>query len=265
MSPRWAPSSRPRTLLVRGLFLAACWATLFCSKGTQVHQGSLIFRNVRVFDGAQVLAARTVLVENGRIAAIGNDGPAPAGTIVIDGSGQTLLPGLIDAHTHGPSQASLQQAAALGVTTQLDMYSDPPSVRAAKEFARSADSQAADLFAAGWGVTAPGGHGTEYGAPVPTVTGPGEAQAFVDAQIAQGADYIKVIYEDGSATGTPFTSISRQTLEAAIQAAHTRQRLAVAHISSADAAHDAAEAGADGLGVIRGGLGMNGKSARERL
>src|SRR2546425_5428900 len=53
----------------------------------------------------------------------------------------------------------------------------------------------ADLRSAGTAITAPGGHCTEYGIPIPTITAPEEAQSFVDARIAEGSDYIKIIYE----------------------------------------------------------------------
>ena len=42
----------------------------------------------------------TVLIEGGRIAAIGKDVDIPKGTEVYDASGKTVMPGLIDAHCH---------------------------------------------------------------------------------------------------------------------------------------------------------------------
>ena len=54
---------------------------------------------------------------------------------------------------------------------------------------------------AGTLATAPGGHGTEYGMAIPTIAAPAEAQAFVDARIAEGSDYIKIVYDDGHAYG----------------------------------------------------------------
>src|SRR6476619_2791779 len=45
-------------------------------------------------------ANQTILVENGRITAIGAALPAPANAQVIDLSKLTVLPGLVDAHNH---------------------------------------------------------------------------------------------------------------------------------------------------------------------
>jgi imidazolonepropionase-like amidohydrolase len=60
-----------------------------------------LFRNVRVFDGtsAQLSGPTDVLVRGNKIAAIGVTAPSSAAT-VINGNGRTLMPGLIDAHTH---------------------------------------------------------------------------------------------------------------------------------------------------------------------
>ena len=55
-----------------------------------------VIRNVRVFDGMRVLSNTNVLVIDGRIAAVGAKFDAPKDFPAIDGSGKTLLPGLID-------------------------------------------------------------------------------------------------------------------------------------------------------------------------
>ena len=44
--------------------------------------------------------ANSVLVRNGRVAAVGNDLQAPAGAEVIDLQGHTMIPGLMDSHVH---------------------------------------------------------------------------------------------------------------------------------------------------------------------
>jgi len=63
----------------------------------------VVFTNVRVFDGtADTLSApTTVVVRENVIAAIGPDAAAASTeATVIDGTGQTLMPGLIDNHVH---------------------------------------------------------------------------------------------------------------------------------------------------------------------
>ena len=63
----------------------------------------VVFTDVRVFDGtADTLSAPTTVVVRGNvIAAIGPDAaPTSAEVTVIDGTGQTLMPGLIDNHVH---------------------------------------------------------------------------------------------------------------------------------------------------------------------
>ena len=123
-----------------------------------------VIRNVRIFDGQQVVPETEILVEDGVIAAVGQAGELPTAATEIDGSGQTLLPGLIDSHTHMPIEPFMRQAVVFGVTTQLDMHGDPEVVAAAKAFlGTEAGGQVADLFAATVGVTVPGGHGTQFG------------------------------------------------------------------------------------------------------
>jgi imidazolonepropionase-like amidohydrolase len=84
-------------------------------------------------------------------------------------------------------------------------------------------------------------------ADIPTITSAAEAQTVVDARIAEGSDYIKIVYDDGRTFGHPIPSIDRPTLRALVAATHARGRLAVVHIGSLEEARDALEAGADGL------------------
>lgn len=63
----------------------------------------VIFTNVRIFDGMSdsLSAPSNVRVSGNLIAEVSQDGiEAPEGAQVIDGEGGTLMPGLIDAHTH---------------------------------------------------------------------------------------------------------------------------------------------------------------------
>jgi len=215
--------------------------------------GTFAIRDVRVFDGERVLGKATVIVRDGRIAAVGADVKIPADVPVVSGEGRTLLPGLIDSHVHTFGNA-LQRALASGVTTVLDMFTDQGQAARwrAEQRAGGGTPGRADLLSAGTLVTAPKGHGTQFGLPIPTITSPTEAEAFVDARIAEGSDYIKIVYEEGDAYGLSLPSISGATLGAAIAAAKARKKLAVVHVGSRRAADAAVAAGASGLVHIFG-------------
>ena len=211
---------------------------------------TFVVRHARVFDGETFLPATDVSVQNGVITAIGNNLKVAAGTKEIAATGDTLLPGLIDSHTHTWANA-LQQALIFGVTTELDMFSDPKfDANVRKREAAGQNLDAADLRSSGTLVTVAKGHGTEYGIPIPVLASAGDAQSFVDARIAEGSDYIKIIYDDGSAYGGSIPTLKKDELAAVITAAHNRKKMAVVHIGSQDGARDAIAAGADGLAHI---------------
>lgn len=211
----------------------------------------LAIQRVRVFDGKSVIGSATVEIKAGKITRITENLHVTDATVRVDGSGMTLLPGLIDAHTHIQSPDALRQALAFGVTTELDMFTLPSLLRPLRKLADGRDGAAlADFRSAGILATAPGGHGTEYGFPIPTITAPDQARAFVDARIAEGSDYIKIVFDDGSALAHPTPTLSAETLKALITAAHAQGRRAVVHVSSLREATTAVEAGADGLAHV---------------
>ncbi len=207
-----------------------------------------MLKRVRVFDGSQVVPATTVVVKDGLITQVGPGVEAPAGATIISGDGKTLLPGLIDGHTHAYAAEQLRQAVVFGVTTELDMFTDQAfAARMRSEQAAGNAFDRADLFSSSTLVTAPGGHGTEYGLKIPTITKPEDAEAFVAARVAEGSDYIKLIYDDGHELGISFPTLSRQTLAAVIKATHARKKLAVVHVHALENAREALAEGADGL------------------
>ncbi len=208
-----------------------------------------VIRNARVFDGERVLPVATVVIgAEGTIAYVGPDLAPPPSATIVDGAGRTLMPGLIDAHTHTWEVSDLRQALLFGVTTELDMMGDPALLRQVREaHARGELPDVADYFGAGDPVTVPGGHGTEYGIPIPTLGPNDDAYAFVAARIAEGSDYIKIMHEDGATFGETVPTLSRAQLAASVAATHSLGRIAVVHVSGRDAARDAIDAGADGL------------------
>ncbi len=213
-------------------------------------QADFAIRNVRVFNGKSVVPNTTVLVYRGRITQIGEDLKPPAGAELVDGSGKTLIPGLIDCHTHAFAASQLETAAVFGVTTELDMAGNPGFASEMRSQQASGEAVGrADLFSAGTPVTARGGHPTQipWFSAIPTLNSPDQALDFIAARVAEGSDYIKIIYDDGRVYGLKFPTISPDILERAVQAAHRHKMLAVAHIATREDARTAISAGVDGL------------------
>lgn len=205
-------------------------------------------RAVRLFDGRDVTSDVTVLVVDGRVAAVGPEIEVAPGVPVVDGRGRTLLPGMVDAHVHTFDPSMLVQALAFGVTLQLDMFTQPGLLAAwRREQEGGSAGGRSDILGGGYLATAPGGHGTQYGFPVPTLSAPEEAGPWVAARAAEGAAFIKIVLEDGSAHGLSRPTLDQAILEALVVAAHDEGLLAVVHVSTLADATRALEAGADGL------------------
>src|SRR2546422_266654 len=234
---------------MRALTAAALAAGFFLSplfRPAPQREVVLAFRNVDVFDGSRMIRRTTVLVRGGMIRAVGPDIAIPPSAQIIDGAGKTLLPGFFDAHTHlGETYGEqfLKDALDFGVTTELEMWGSRPSLAIRK--VAGGDTETADLRTAGVGVTVPKGHPTQMGgSSFPTLSPGDDVQAFVDARIAEGSDYIKIMYEHA------FPTVTKQQIEDVVAAAHRRNRLVVIHITSQSDARDAIEAGVDGLAHI---------------
>lgn len=206
-------------------------------------------RDVRVFDGERFIERTTVLVRDGRIAGMGEDIDVPEGMDVVSGNGRTLLPGFIDGHVHTWGDAR-RDALRFGVTTVVDLFSDPAQLAGARaERSEGTQHAQADMWGAGTLATAPGGHGTQYVMDIPTLSGPGDADAWVEARQAEGSDFIKIVREDlhvySSQSHLP--SLDASTAAAVIAAAKLRGLRAVVHASAQEAARESLRDGADGL------------------
>jgi imidazolonepropionase-like amidohydrolase len=238
----------PRLLTAAALAAGLALIGFALRPGPRADAAAVIaIRDVRVFDGERVLPRATVLVSGALIQAAGPDVAVPKDATVIEGASRTLLPGLIDSHTHVWGDA-LRRALDFGITTELDMFMDHGlAAQLRREQAEGRAAARADLRSAGTLVTAPGGHGTEYGVAIPTLERPGDADAFVAARLAEGSDYVKAVFDDGAAYGRPWPTLGFATLQEVVAAAHRRRRLAVVHVGSARGAEQALESGADGL------------------
>ena len=184
----------------------------------------MLIRNVRVFDGERSCRRRRTCSSptggsRGRAAVSGTRG---AGT--IDGTGKTLLPGLIDGHTHtwGTRWRARSSSASPPSSTCSPTPHRRPDARGAGEAGRPRTGPTSARPA----LSPPrrSGHGTEYGMTIPTLTKPEEAQAWVDARIAEGSDYIKIVSRTAPPTACKIPTLDRATIAAVVDAAHERRQ-----------------------------------------
>lgn len=158
-------TTRSRTTLVRGglvaaamgLSLAACqpggeeqgeFVSInkdpFPSTYTPLESGVTFITNATVLDGkGGRIDGGSVLVEGGKITAVGADLQAPAGATVIDANGRWVTPGIIDVHSHlgvypSPGVSSHSDGNEVGEPVTADVWvehsnwpQDPGFIRAA--------------------------------------------------------------------------------------------------------------------------------------
>ena len=128
-------------------------------------EGRIAIVNARLItmageDNMEIVHRGTVVVDGDRIAAVGPSRQVgvPAGATVIDASGLTVMPGLIDVHWHGPQGSQeivpqqnpeLYATLAFGVTTAHDPSTDTSTFFAASEMRRAGEIVGPRLFATG--------------------------------------------------------------------------------------------------------------------
>ncbi len=252
---------------------------------------SLLIRDVRIFAGdGKVIESGAVLIRNGKITEV-YEGKAPdpkeLKADAIEGSGKTLLPGLIDVHTHlaspggmieKPQEYQIEKAVLRALSaylyagvTAIRSAGDPLDMVKLKHTRAAIDSGerlGAELFLCGPMFTTAGGHGTESLRQMPESLRataeqqmlrlpktPDEARRMVGDLKKDGVDGIKAILEAGQAK-VLFNRLDTTLLGAIVEQAH-RDGLPVAvHTGDAADVRDALAAGAD---AIEHG------SARERI
>ena len=221
---------------------------------------SFLVVNARVFDGERLLEKTDVAVEGGTISAVGRNLTRSERLAVIDGANTTIMPGLIDAHTHVASVADPRQALTFGVTTLLDMgAANVPQqqvfdVRAA---ARTATDMA-EVFSAGFIASSR----RPAGSTRPLVTSVDEAVRFADARHADGADYLKLQLNGVRSATLGDPNMSEAIANALVARAHANGMKAIAHVETLDDVEVALAAGVDGLAHVWRRGGANADLAR---
>ena len=241
----------------------------------------ILLRPARVFDGVNASPhdGWQVLVDGDRIAAAGPNIAAPAGAKVIDLPGATLLPGMIEGHSHlflhpynetlwddqvlheplalRTARAVVQAERTLdaGFTSERDLGTEGAG------FADVGLKKAIDqgivpgprLLVATKAIVARGAYGPkgfEPGVAVPQgaqeVAGVDEIIRAVRDQVAAGADIVKFYADYHWGKGEPSRpTLSQAELNAGVAAAHDAGRLVAVHASTAEGMRRAVLAGAD--------------------
>lgn len=244
---------------------------------------TLYVRAGRLIDpeGGRVLAAQVLRVEDGRVAAIGPDaaGAVPPGAKVVDWSGLTVLPGLIDCHVHladvdqsnnvaEPLLHSPMEIAFIGARnakkTLLAGFTTVHDVGSFRAYAdvelRNAiergDVPGPRMSAVGAYVTIPGGGGEVTGF-APDVTVPADMRAGVVRDAADTTLVVNRLFQNGAdsikliATGAVLAQgtepgqleLSPEIMKAAVDVARQRGSWVTAHAHGAGGIKAAINAG----------------------
>lgn len=121
---------------------------------------ALVGGKVLTMEGEQIINDGVVLIDGKRIKAVGTRSAVkiPSGAEVIDVTGKTVMPGLVDAHAHGPQgsneiipQQNWKNYAtlSLGVTTIHDPSNDTTEIFAASELQKAGDIVGPRIFSTG--------------------------------------------------------------------------------------------------------------------
>lgn len=225
-------------------------ATYSFNTSATTAQHITVIGNVTVFDatGSAPFTA-DVLIRDGRFSEIAPSITRPAEAQYIDGTGLSLLPGLIDVHVHwttmgGVNRADIATRLLLsGVTTATDFHSAPESFAPKREWHQQLISPHVIYTAR---TATAGGHGADWGDENMTrlaVSARDGQYAVANLQQYQ-PDMIKV-FADGWRYGNGINNatINVNALTAIVEQARTQQLPVVTHTVTVDGAKTAAKAG----------------------
>jgi imidazolonepropionase-like amidohydrolase len=252
---------------------------LAVATGAQAADPAILLRGARLFDGSAVHEGWEVLVEGERIAAVGPHLATPAGTRVIDLPGDTIMPGMIEGHSHlflhpynetswddqvlheplavrtARAVVHAHETLMAGFTSERDLGTEGAG------FADVGLRQAIDqgivpgprLIVATKAIVAEGAYGPkgfEPGVKVPQgaqeVSGVDEMVRAARDQIAAGADVVKMYADYHYMPKEPSrATLTQAELAAGTATAHDAGRLAAVHAATAEGMRRAIAAGVD--------------------
>jgi len=234
---------RRRTWLA--LVVIGCGLTVTAPAQTPA-RGITVFEGARVIvgDGRPPIDNGSFVVDGTRFVQIGRaqDVKAPAGATRVNLAGKTVMPAIIDTHTHLSQTREallndLRRRAYFGVGAALSLGQD--AADAPYEVRSETLAGMARFFTAGRGITAPEPGRTT--APY-WVTTTAEAQKAVQENAARKIDIIKIWVDDRMGT---VKKLSPELYGAVIDEAHKRGMRVIAHIYTLEDARATLRAGLD--------------------
>jgi imidazolonepropionase-like amidohydrolase len=246
--------------LIAWLLFGFAWPAIVTNAQT-----AIAIENARVIDGTGKPArVETVILRGDRIVEVSDHAVVPADAKIIDATGQTLLPGLFDLHTHLNASGTnsvddlgknLKAYLACGVTSVND-YSVYGEMLAPLRQMMSSGILAGPKVNFAIRLGTPEGHGSEFGWGdyfTQLVSTPAEAHAAMQRILVYKPDVIKV-FTDGWRYGRAgdLTSMNLETLSAIVEDAHKAGIKVFTHTVTLNGAKIAARAGVD---VLAHGVG----------
>ena len=225
-----------------------------------------LFEGARLItgDGSAPIENSAFVMQNNRFTAVGKKGEvkAPAGAVRVDLSGKTVMPALVDAHTHlgwaiirtgeiGKDTYTkdnlidhLRRMAYYGAAATFNMGTDPGDI--AFQLRAEPVPGTALLRTAGRGMGRPNaGPGAEYWKPVAYgITTEADARKAVQELAAKKVDIVKIWVDDRNGTVEKMTPA---LYRAAIDEAHKHNLRASAHIYYLADAKELLRSGIDGF------------------
>lgn len=219
----------------------------FTNLSAQQPAGAVVYDGARLIVGdGKVIESSSFVVEGGRITQVGARGQVkvPSGASRVDLTGKTVMPAIVDAHTHMPTERQalvdlLQRKAYFGVAAVMSMGQDNNDL--AFQVRETPIPGAARLRTAGRGITAPEPGRTE--APY-WVTTDAEARKAVQELGAKKVDMVKIWVDDRDGK---YKKLSPELYTAIIDEAHKQKLRVTAHIYTLDDAKGLLRAGLDGF------------------
>ena len=202
--------------------------------------------------GADPVGESTLLIEDGRIVAVGVP-DLPAGATVIEAAGLTLMPGLIDCHQHTSHRfhalRRLQMNLQRGATTVAGVTAGVPGVELRRAI-EAGVARGCPRFWVGGVVGATEGHlrWTDEDPAGVYADGPWEVRRGVRRMSAARVDFIKTCASGGfqfADEGVTNEDYTLTELTALVEEAHTRQKRVVVHAHAQPGLNQAIAAGCD--------------------